>query len=301
MRNRLSYLCFSSVLTFLVLILPGSLPQVIGQTEGLDTLVYFADVMRNTQKTNHREYAARKFKDAFLERLQAPDGFEDEFTELDQWVSFQYPGDTSFRVVTWQVDGQDNYRYEGVIQFKDGRTITLNDVSSELSDFEYDILSADSWYGAIYYDMVMVDESTYILLGFNAVNDRTSSKIAEVLHFNNNGDVSLGHEIFYMDDDSIRPDVKTRILLNYSELAAVRLTYDDSSQLLFFDNLIPVESYENDGETVWVQDGSYSGFELLDGRLRYIEKLFDTKVDEPPRERPVDENKKDILGRPSKG
>ncbi|MDX1684628.1 MAG: hypothetical protein R3275_05280 [Saprospiraceae bacterium] len=271
--------------------------QANAQSMKFDSVAFYADVMRNAEISEHRLSAAKRFEVNFVKNLESKTAFSRSFDKIQNWVSFIYPPDSSFRVISWQVDGVEDHDYRGIIQMSDGDLIRLRDASKDLEDVEFAVLSPDRWYGAIYYDLVTVDSATYILLGYNALDKYQSRKVAEVIHFEED-QVEFGKEIFYMDQDSIRPTVKTRIVLEYSELAAVRLTYDPQRELIFFDNLIPVESYEKEGEIVMVQDGSYSGFSLVDDKWIFIDKIFDTKVDEPPRERPALKEDKDILGRP---
>ena len=271
--------------------------QANAQSMKFDSVAFYADVMRNAEISEHRLSAAKRFEVNFMKDLESKTSFSRSFDKIQNWVSFIYPPDSSFRVISWQVDGVEDHDYRGIIQMSDGDLIRLRDASKDLEDVEFAVLSPDRWYGAIYYDLVTVDSATYILLGYNALDKYQSRKVAEVIHFEED-QVEFGKEIFYMDQDSIRPTVKTRIVLEYSELAAVRLTYDPQRELIFFDNLIPVESYEKEGEIVMVQDGSYSGFSLVDDKWIFIDKIFDTKVDEPPRERPALKEDKDILGRP---
>lgn len=265
-----------------------------------DSLSFYADVMRNTNEGEHREHGAFWFKKLFEKQLESENAFSYKFPTLQDKVSFLYPPDSSFRMISWQVDLQEDYQYHGFIQTNDGTLFSLDDHSKDLEDLEYEVLGTDSWYGMLYYDMIPLDENNFLLLGYNAVDHQISRKVAEILHWED-GIPSFGHELFFMDQDPVRPTVKTRIVLEFSELAAVRLTYDKQAELLFFDNLIPVESYEKENEVVMVQDGSYNGFYKEGNRLIYKEKLFDVKMDSPPRQRPVQNEKRDILGKPSGG
>ena len=258
-------------------------------------LHFFADVMRNAEVADHRKIGATEFDRLFIEELQR-DGFDRSFDELHQWVSFLYDPDSTFRVITWQVDCSDTMAYRGLIQKNSGEVVSLVDKSGELEDIEYDILGPEDWHGALYYDIVSLNASTHILLGYNGLYGDQARKIAEVLDLED--DLQFGKEIFVFKDDEVRPTVKTRILLDYSKLGAVRLTYDRDEKLLFFDNLIAVDSYEKQGEVVLVQDGSFNGYYLKGDKLYYKEKLFTTSVDEPPRERPKTTSDKDLFGNP---
>lgn len=284
-----------------IIILFGLYAVLASSQEGedIDLFAYHADVMRNAQVAEHRLHSAAKFESLFKSALEEKDAFENSFQDIRNWASFLYAPDSSFRIITWQIDEKEIYSYRGFIQFQDGNIIQLTDRSNELSDVEFDVLNETSWYGALYYDIVQLSQTKYLLLGYHGVNQKVSRKIAEIVDFDKQG-VTFGSEIFITDPDPIRPTIKTRIVLEFSELAAVRMAYDRGEDLLFYDHLIPVESYENKGETVMVQDGSYCGFQLKEGQFHFVDKLFNTSVDEPPRERPIQKESRDIMGR-SKG
>ena len=262
-------------------------------------LLYYGDVMRNAQWSGHRAYAAKEFQHFFELEMAKPGSFKNNFDSLGQWISVLYPQDSLLRVISWQTDLDDGFQYFGYVQFASGKFIQLHDQSAQLSDLEFDILTPDRWYGALYYDIVTLDsKGVYLLLGYDAHSNFTTRKIAEVLVTSGDQVVQLGKEIFIFKDDPIRPTIKTRLIIEFAEFASVRLAFDKSSSTLFFDNLIPVETLENPGGTSMVQDGSYSGYQPgSDGHWYFVDKLFDHTADTPPRERPERENNKDLFGR----
>ena len=261
-------------------------------------LFYYADVMRNAQRPEHRSFAADKFLNLFEEELESPDSYTNEFTPLRDWITVLYSADSTFRLITWQVDGEASATYHGYIQSSNGRiTKLISSTYEDIQDLEYEVLSPTDWIGALYYDLVKVDATTYIALGYNAFSQDEVRKIADVISFEDGG-VIFGKEIFVYRDDPIRPNVKTRIILQYSKLGAVRLSFDRTSDLLFFDHLVPVSSFEKKGEMVMVQDGSYDGYYLKGDRLYFKDKLFNTAVDEPPGGKPQTGEKRDLFGNP---
>jgi hypothetical protein len=273
--------------------------QIIqAQIDEINPVYFYGDIMRNAHWSEHRSFAAEKFLDSFEDVLGQDDSFHDPLDSLNSWISIIYPNDSSLRVITWQVDLDNSFKYYGYVQFRSGEFSKLMDQSEDLNDIEYDILNKNMWYGALYYDIVKSRPNEYLLLGYDAYNEHSTRKIADILVVDDNEVQQFGQEIFVFDNDPIRPTIKTRILLEYANVASVRLSYDNEASILFFDNLIPVETLENPGGTSMVQDGSYSGYKKgQDGLWYYVDKLFHHAVDSPPRERPENDNKKDLFGK----
>ena len=66
--------------------------------------------------------AAENFQKLFEEELKSEYSFSNSFEPLRDWVSFLYSPDSTFRVITWQVDGEASATYHGYIQNSDGIT-----------------------------------------------------------------------------------------------------------------------------------------------------------------------------------
>jgi hypothetical protein len=261
-----------------------------------DSLTFYADIMRHADLPEHRVWAARAFQGELSKDLKEDLNFEKDFSSIDKWVMFLYSKDSTLRVITWQVNEEERKTYQGMIQRKGQRPVSLEQGEVDLWESEYEVLVRDNWIGLIYYDMVEDRSGNLILFGYADRNDGTLIKVAEPL-VEEDGDWYFGGEVFYMDENPIRPNVKNRIFLQYSNRAAARLTYDRSDNLIFFDHLIPLDGMEDEG-TVMVPDGSYSAFKMKKGKWVFVEKLFDQVSEEPPMDDRPRDIKRDVFGNP---
>ena len=88
---------------------------------------------------------------------------------------------------------------------------------------------SEDWYGALYY-AIQPFKKDFILLGYD-FGDRDSRKIIDVLHFNSEGKLSFGDDIFIKDKNR-----NYREVLEYSSESVVSLRFI-SRNLIVFDQL----------------------------------------------------------------
>jgi len=215
-------------------------------------------------------------------------------------ISIVYAPDSTFRVLTGQavLEG-DNITYYGLLQRKEDERNPI--FFTDLSVPGGDTRDAESWDGAVYYNLEQVrlnGVDYYLLFGFSAKSFFESSKTVEVLSFVD-GNVKFGAPIFFDRDE--RP--LFRFGLTYASDVGARLNYDSTLGMIIFDNLIPMTSPYKERKVQMVPDGSYSGFKWeADHGFVFVEKIFDHISLEAPREKPVldSEHGKDLFGRAPK-
>jgi len=232
--------------------------------------------------------------------LRTPNSFAYTFPKLKS-ISFQYPVDSTFRIITWQlyVD-KDTYRHYGAIQMNTSelQLYPLIDRSFEVESPQQQQLSNERWYGALYYDIRTLNpgeaDQQYLLMGYDGHSFFRRQKILDVLQFVN-GKPVFGAPIIPGPDNKMLQ----RRIIQYAALANVRLTYDEGLDMIILDHLISMEGQYNEGK-VNVPDGSYEGYQVKDGKLNYVPKVFDQVSEEAPREVPVldgGRSGKDLMGR----
>jgi hypothetical protein len=154
-----------------------------------------------------------------------------------------------------------------------------------------------TWYGAIYYGIQPFKteerQDAYLLLGFNAHTSNLNQRVAEVLSFSGN-DVELGLPVFATENST---EKKHRVIVEYSDAAYGTMRFDRDNELLIFDHIIPVDTPEG---PALVPDGSYHGYKYRKGEWEFVDKVFNTVVDEPPGGRPAQKEQKDLFGREMK-
>ena len=220
-------------------------------------------------------------------------------------ISVIYAPDSSFRIMTGQAVLQgDEIKYYGLIQQKNDERnpIFFKDNSYATGELDQEILDADTWNGAVYYNLVpfqFESKEYYLVFGFAAKSLFENSKVVEVLHFEN-GKPKFGAPVFFDKEG----ESKNRISIVYASDVGARLNYDTVQQMIIYDNLIPMKSPYKERQILMVPDGSYHGYVLGGDRegWTYIDKLYTEILLEAPRDSPVlDQDKgKDLFGRAKK-
>jgi len=268
-----------------------------------DTLALLAYAIVNDSLPEHRFGTCRVFIPKLVEALKTENSFQYPFDRVKA-VSIQYPADSSFRIFTWQlyVDTSD-YRYYGAIQMNtpELNLFPLADRSYNLkSDPEQAILTPEEWYGALYYNIREVKGPKgkyYLLFGYDGYSFFHKRKLIDVLTFQPNGKPQFGAPVFVHEKKGSPAMTKNRVMLEYSSEASVKLSYEETMEMIVFDHLITMGGVYGQGESNF-PDGSYEAYELKGGLWKHKAMLPVTPMDQAPRPSPVlDTRKKDILGK----
>ncbi|MEM1220344.1 MAG: hypothetical protein AAGH79_15590 [Bacteroidota bacterium] len=267
-----------------------------------DTIALLSYAIINDSIAENRFGATKKLIPTLVKALQVPNSYQYPFSKV-QSISIQYPADSTFRIFTWQLYVDENdYRYYGAIQ-KNAETlelIPLIDRSSSIMRPEMEVLAGDRWFGALYYRIKQYTDAqgqtNYLLFGFDGYEFFNKRKLVENLSFDAAGKAVFGAPNFIENTPEGTKKTKNRLVLDYSAEASIRLNYDDIMELIVFDHLIKM-GLPGAGLTN-VPDGSYDGYELVDGIWTFKPKLFNQVLEEAPRPSPVleDRGKKDIFG-----
>jgi len=255
-----------------------------------EEIFFYGDVMLNAMDDANRVKAGEKFNSLFYEYVEQNP--QDSLGWL-KWVSIQAPDDNAFRIITWELKkDEDNFAYFGYLQLQNGKGFVLEEEASDYKDVEFESRGKEDWLGAVYYNILKVNETDYILFGKNQLDKFENLKIAEVLSLEEE-DPIFGKEIFQKGADT-----KSRLVLRYADDASVSLNYNTSLGLIIFDHLIArMGRIEGQGST-FLPDGSYEGYVPQDGLWMYKEKLYDHVFEEAPRPNPVlDKKQKNIFGK----
>lgn len=266
-----------------------------------DTLAYLSYKIVNDSLENNRFASVHKFIPTLVKALKNKNSFHYPFERLKS-VSIQYPQDSTFRIFTWQVYVDKGiYHYYGAIQMnnEDLKLFPLRDRSGEVQAIEHQTLTADNWYGALYYNIKQFETRYgmhYALFGFDRLDFFNKVKLIDVLHFPE-GKPAFGAPVF-VSKDPANPFTKSRVVLQYSAESNIRSNYDEFAELIIHDHLIEVsQGVPGQGPTK-VTDGSFEGYQYKDGVWVHIPKMFTTVTDEAPRENPILDSRKqkDIMG-----
>lgn len=264
-----------------------------------DTLGVLAQITLNAREAEQRFSACHSLIPMLTKALQQPNSFDHKFEKL-KTISFQYPQDSSFRVITWQlyVDTSE-YRYYGAIQMNtdDLQLFPLIDRSFKTQEVERQVLNNKEWYGAVYYNLKEFETREgmkYLLFGFDGYTFFKKRKVIDVLYFRD-GKPIFGAPVFVNERTG---RTKNRIVLEYASNSSVRCNYDEFQEAILYDHLIHATGEYGEGQTS-VSDGSFEGYKLNPraGYWSHIEKMFHTVVEEAPRDNPIlDNREKGLFG-----
>jgi len=276
---------------------PEDEKSLMKQEASLGMLAY---LIINDSMDINRFAAVKAFIPQFVTALKTKNSFQYPFTQLQSYISILYPPDSTFRIITWQVQGDGDFQNFGAIQMNEEnlKLYPLLDRSETYADVEQRILKPTEWFGAIYYRLMPLtnkkNNSKYVLFGFDNFNPMTRRKVLDILSFDSDGQPVFGAPVLEYEDGV----VKNRMVMEYYSGATTTLNYDADRKKIIYDHLITHN--DKDGNVLRVSDGSYEGFEFKKGKLKHIDKVFHLKVDEPPMPYPVlqDQKGKDVIGRP---
>ncbi len=266
-----------------------------------DSMRVFAFAMIRDSSFESRNAALQQFSALLDEALSLPNSFEHPFETIET-ISILYPPKKEFRVITWQIcESSSQYHYYGYIQTtgKNPQLFKLKDRSEEVMAPQREILSADKWFGVLYYNLHEVKikrKKYYLLFGFDANDLQNRKKLVDVLNFKK-GKPTFGAPIFVtrQANDKVMETVN-RFVLTYSPSTTVGLNYDKQQKMVVYDNLIPFPSpYQQEGFGM-VPDGSYRGLELRNKLWYPVERLFTETQEVAPRPNPILDNRKGKSG-----
>lgn len=265
---------------------------------------FYADIVANAMDCAHKIRANEALVPLVEKALN--EKIDIDFKKL-KWVSKVSSSDSLMSIITWPIQtSESSHSYAGYVLYND-KVIKLKDESeSMLDNINYVIGDSDNWFGQMYYEIKEFEEKgqkKYVVFGVNAYTQYENIKMADIMYFDESGEVVFGQQLFAKDMTDLR-DAKNRVVLKYSDDAPVNLNYHPGYEMIVFDHLIPRMGQISGQGIILTGDGSYEGYYLSEGLWIHKEKLFDHIYEEAPRPTPVLDNEKsqkDIFGKPAKG
>ena len=180
-------------------------------------------------------------------------------------------------------------RYYGVIQMKSKelKMFPLYDASDTLSYGTDQVLTPQSWWGQLYYNIIQQTvngKGYYTLFGFEMPDALTRRKIIDVLTFDDKGQPKFGAPIFqFRYEDSTKAkigDTLSRFFIEYNGEAGTVLNYDKDLEMIVFDHVAPPNEKSRGATFTYVPDGTYEGFKWISNHWQWIEKVFTFAINE---------------------
>lgn len=249
----------------------------------------------NDSTEDLRGDACFAFIPKLVEALKVKGSFNYPFDSVH--VSITKPVDNTFRIFTWQLRfGNGLLRQYGAIQMNTPDKLTLFplfDDSDSLAKSPTIVTGPDSWFGAIYYNIVPFKQKSgqyYILFGYDQNDLWSSKKLMEVLHFEDNKPV-FGAPVFqYTDSITKKITTVNRVILEYKKDAGVSLNYSEKEKMILYDHLVAPEERLADLRFTFVPDGTYEGFQLKKGKWIHVPKIKTLNINQdhaPPMPKPL--------------
>lgn len=235
-----------------------------------DSLTDLGKIMINNDNELERQNANTLFVRTLVSALKVPNSFLFPFDSV-KTVSILNSPDNRFRVFSWHIMNDDgSYRFYGAMQMNTGgplKLFPLVDYSPLLPHAEDSVTDNRKWYGAQYYKIIRVtgEKSYYVLLGWKGYTVNSTKKVIEVLSFKNDKPV-FGMDVFGGSKHK-------RIIFQYTRQASMLLRYVPEQNLIVFDHLSPPNEKSKKDPESFGPDLSYDGYQLVNGRWKYIDNL----------------------------
>jgi len=265
-----------------------------------DTLKEYSFYLNTDSLPEDRMYSDSVFTKTLVRALQVKNSFYYPFDSV-LGISKVYAPDTSFRIITWNINFDDYYsRQKGTIQFRttDGslKMIPLRDYSEFTNKPGDSIRTARNWIGAMYYNIVKTQhkgKNYYTLFGFDNNSAMSSMKWIEVMTFNEKNEPLFGGPFFSYEKDSVPKPPLHRFNIEFKKGARVLVNFIPEENMILVDHLIS-ETDQPDLKWTYIPDGDSEGFKWENGKWVHINKVFNFKLQDG--QAPIGDPLMDIKG-----
>jgi hypothetical protein len=278
---RLAFLLF-------LVIFPSIKAQQVSITDfrrSEDSILNYFEKIKQTNDDKRKLDINDKIVNELNKQLSTYESFNYPFDSV-KLVGKVYAPDMSFRIITWNLPLYNgNYNYFGFIQVPDktGHSIKLFQLIDHCDDIpnpENSVLSAGKWFGSLCYKILKskVDNKTYYtLLALRYNNLFISTKVIDVLFFDEWGNPVFGAPVFRVGDKEIRH----RMIFKYSARASMTLRYDEQLKLIIFDHLAPAELRFSNQFEYYGPDLTFDGLAFQKDQWVYKTNI-DLRITEEP-------------------
>jgi hypothetical protein len=249
---------------------------VNGLSAQMDSTIYYnelkLEVLLNELRTatNNTEKVARnqKFKELLAETIELPGAMEYPFASLRTMGKISSP-DNLVKLFTWNIE-QDDFTqkyYCLILRYdehkKEYQTSELVDNSGMMNNNPDDILDAEEWYGALYYQIIPFDKGSrtmYAVLGWDGYTTMTNRKLIDVLYFSGKNP-KLGSPVFRVGKETFK-----RIFYEHSEKCTMSMKYDETNDRILFEHMSPESPSLKGFYAYYVPDMTYDAFREKNGK-----------------------------------
>lgn len=231
----------------------------------------------------------RDFKAEWEKTLQLKESFSYPFSKLKTVGVIDSP-DGNLRIVNWNVEQSDlSHQYFCYVLFPQKRSdvhnfVELKDVSFGMPTQPDGILTADQWYGALYYKIIPIDKGSrtvYTVLAWDYYSQMSQLKLIDVMYVSGNS-IKLGSPVF-----KIGKETKNRVFFEHSKKATMYLNYEADRKRIMMDHLSPESASMKNFREFYVPDLSYDALNMDGSRWVLEEDVIGVNPESDPKKRIV--------------
>jgi hypothetical protein len=246
--------------TFLIFALQTVL---FGQNDAVTKSVLLRNLneLRDSKTDSLKEVNNLVFKNNLMKFLENETYGSRDFDSLKS-IGKIWSDDALVGVISWNVEMEDfSQQFFAFVLKKNARnrievTELIDNTLGQGNTKPTDVLEAQNWYGALYYDIIEVkkgNKTFYTLLGWDGAYANSNIKIIDVLTFSGSTP-KLGAPIFKVSDKIVK-----RVFFEHSERAYMSLKYDKERSLIIYDHLSPESPNLVGFYDYYIPDLSYDG------------------------------------------
>lgn len=276
--TRMRHYSFLAISLFFFLGIHAQTPIDLEEMENGLAKAY--DQLANSKDDAERDSASQTMRSIFQSGLNDPRTFDFAFVKL-KFSKITSP-DGKVRLYNWNQPKSDGtYKYYCFVQVKQKKKrkqevadvvwYELVDTQREPEKIESKFLNADKWFGALYYEILPLENNkkndTYILLGWDGKDEVTTRKILDAITITDNK-VRLGAPIFKNEFSTDK-----RVIFEYSNEVSMSLKLYAKKRCIVFDHLSPKSAATKGIFADYGPDGTYDMYQIKNGKLEYLSNV----------------------------
>ena len=219
---------------------------------------------RSEFTSNGMDIASENFSAKMKVFLNQEGAFDYEFKHLETVAIIDSP-DKKIRIINWNIEYPDfSYSYGGFVLVKRNKKVSIYSLTDALDPYEpkpTSKLSADEWYGALYYKIIPFQRSRkteYLLLGWDGGTTGSNFKIIDVLTVSKKS-IGFGSPVLNNNNK-----ISNRIIFEYAERAQMTMRFEEKYGRIVMDHLSPEATSLEGLYSYYVPDLSYDAY-IYDG------------------------------------
>jgi hypothetical protein len=207
----------------------------------------------------------------FKKTLEEPASFDYPFGQLRS-TGILKSSDELLKIYNWNLFYENgSNKYFGFVQYRKKKRKThklyeLKDKSAGMQAPELLKLSAQNWYGCLYYNMVekkVGRKTIYTLMGWDANDNFSNKKIIDILHIDKNN-IYFGMPVLNYKNQTYH-----RLIFEYAEQAKMLLQYDKRYDMIIWDHLSAPNSDLKGKHEYYGPDGTQDGLNFKNDEWQY--------------------------------